>query len=138
RERASLGPCQRRCRRREGEENPVLWRPCEDGVRVDFALDIRLLISVPWFGCVKDLEATLERIGQTQPTAKSYKSSASMPKGLPTNATASRSLVLRPVLYIAIGIALLALGSKCITQNVDVSVWIMRLVDGAFERAHDF
>ena len=87
---------------------------------------------------IKDLEATLERVEQAQPNAKAYKSSTSMPKDLPTNATASRSLVLRSLLYIAIGITLLALGSKCITQNVDVSAWIMRLVDGAFERAHDF
>lgn len=85
-----------------------------------------------------DYKESLERVEQAQPNAKAYKTTTHVPKDLPTSARASRSLVLRSAIYIAIGIVFLWLGSRCITQNEDVSAWLMRVADGAFVRAHDF
>ena len=87
---------------------------------------------------IAEYEETLERVDQAQPSAKTYKTSTSMPKDLLTNARASQSLALRSAVYIGIGVALLALGSACVKQNEDVSAWIVRMVDGAFVRAYDF
>lgn len=87
---------------------------------------------------LEDYKETLEQLRQAQPSAKVYKTSSSMPRDLPTPARASRSLVLRSVFYIAIGIAFMVLGRMCITQNGDVSAVIMQVLDGAFVRANDF
>ncbi|MBR3226735.1 MAG: hypothetical protein IKF78_15575 [Atopobiaceae bacterium] len=58
--------------------------------------------------------------------------------GLLNNKAAIRSLGIRSVIYLAIGIAFLLAGRACLTQSAELSRWLMGKVGAAFAIAGDF
>ena len=69
------------------------------------------------------LEERREQVEQAQPDTKLHKSSA-LPTATTGTAKASRSLVLRSILYLGIGVGLLLLGRKLVLDGAEVAAWI--------------
>ncbi len=83
------------------------------------------------------LEKEHEKLMATQPKQNAKPRKNPTP-GLLNNKAAIRSLGIRSVIYLAIGIALLVAGRTCITQSVELSRWLMGKVGAAFAIAGDF